>query len=263
MEIDKSLTAIILAAGKGSRMNSGGLSKVLHEVKGMTMLDRVLQTLKQIGLNHHCLVLGEDWEAFHETLERFPDFAICIQKERNGTAGAVGSASSFFKGVEPIRYAPSELKKGKPVPPTGYTLVCYGDTPMIKASVLKDFIKYALEQDSQLCVLGMQVPNPKGYGRLIIDNENFLKAIVEEKDASEEQKKIKFCNSGIILARTSLLFECLKSVSNQNSQNEYYLTDTIAIAGKNNHVNVYITEDWQSFIGVNTKEQLLQLEENY
>ena len=142
MEIHNPIVAIVLAAGKGSRMNSGGLSKVLHEVNGTTMLDRVLKTLHQVNISQLCLVLGDDWADFSKITDQYPNLAICLQKKRNGTAGAVASCTPYFKELNPITYAPGYLQKGLPITAEGYTLVCYGDTPMIKSSVLSDFMAY-------------------------------------------------------------------------------------------------------------------------
>ena len=263
MEIRKSLTAIILAAGKGSRMNSGGLSKVLHEVNGMTMLDRVLQTLTQIKLEHYCLVLGKNWTEFTSITEKYKDLAICIQKELNGTAGAVASCAPFFKNINPIAYASHTLQKGRPVEGQSYVLICYGDTPMIKASVIEEFVLHSLKKNCDMCGLGMNIPEPKGYGRLILDENKKLSRIVEEKDATTKEKEVSLCNSGMLIARTEKLFKYLEQVESKNAQGEYYLTDTIALARKETEVEVFTTDDWQSFLGINTKEQLQNLQKKF
>ena len=112
-----------------------------------------------------------------------------------------------------------------------------------------------------MCVLGMRIPNPHGYGRFVLNKEDKLIRIVEEKDATAEEKAINICNSGILLARTNLLFDCLRKITNNNKQNEYYLTDSIEIAREKIEVDTFITDNWKSLIGVNTQEQLANLKQ--
>lgn len=258
------ITALILAAGKGTRMGSGHKPKVLHELAGKTLLEHVLDTLSELSLQHHCLVLGENWSDYTPIIESYRDLKVCVQKKQNGTAGAVASCASLFEGVAPIAYADGKLVKGEKLGKEDSVLVCYGDTPLLSVSVLESFIKNHEEAGRNLSVLGMDHPNPKGYGRLILEEDGTLGAIVEEKDSDEEQKKISLCNSGIVMAKTSFLFDLLGLVSNKNTQSEYYLTDIVSLArSQGASVGVSVTKDWKKLTGVNTQDQLKEAEVLY
>lgn len=259
-KIQDSLTAIILAAGKGTRMGPSGKPKVLYKLAGRTMLERVLKCLKKLPLKHYCLVVGHNQPGFSHFLQEYQEVNVCLQKKQNGTAGAVAACAPFFKGVAPIPYAPGSLMRGKPIDSSGYILVCYGDAPLIEDSVLEEFITYSEAKSSKISVLGMEVPEPFGYGRLILDKKGALLEIIEEKEANSDQKKVTFCNSGILIAKATFLFELLRHLKNQNKQAEYYLTDIVRLARKKESIDVFITKRWKTLIGINTKEQLQEAE---
>lgn len=254
-----SLTGLILAAGKGKRMQSG-LPKVLHPVAGIPMLERVIQALENIPCDDLCLILSQNIADFSPLLDRYPSLAVCIQYEANGTGGAVASAQDFFEGVSAIPYGKGSLLKGLKTE-SQELLICAGDTPALDVSILREFIEVCRSQSAKLGVLGIQVPNPTGYGRLILSEKGKLLSIIEEKDADEKTRKITLCNSGVIFADTRYLFELLTRIENKNVQNEYYLTDCIRIAADDgDDLAVFVTDKWQSFQGVNDKEQLASLE---
>ncbi|MBI2602119.1 MAG: NTP transferase domain-containing protein [Deltaproteobacteria bacterium] len=244
------LTGLILAAGKGKRMQSE-TPKVLHSVAGEIMLARVLEALRNTPCQNYCVILGEDLAPFESFLVRFPDLGVCVQKNINGTAGAVASSSAFFQGLEAPSYGTGYLARGSSVKP-GNVLVCAGDIPGLDGRLLRTFIAHCQALDSRLGVLGMRVPDPTGYGRLILSHQGTLDGIVEEKDADANAKKITLCNSGVMYANVAYLFELLGELRNDNAQGEYYLTDCVAIACKGQKASVFVTDQWQSLSGVNS-----------
>ena len=256
------IIALILAAGKGTRMGSGHKPKVLHTLGDKTMLERVMDTLWKLSLEHYCLVLGDNWKEFLPFLNESHKIRICLQKKQNGTAGAVAACTNLFESEEPISYGDGTLVKGEKLTGNSSVLVCYGDTPLLTEALLSEFIAKHKECESSLSVLGMEHPNPTGYGRLVLESDKTLKGIVEEKDASSKEKKINLCNSGIILAKRKFIFELLRKVENNNNQKEYYLTDIVSLARQQNvPVQVHISKDWKRLTGVNTKDQLKEAEE--
>jgi bifunctional UDP-N-acetylglucosamine pyrophosphorylase/glucosamine-1-phosphate N-acetyltransferase len=257
---EKSVAAIILAAGKGTRMQSE-LPKVLHVVAGRPMITRVISVLQQVGVGSICAVLGPDRKGFEEVLQQFPNLALCEQSERKGTADAVGAAAVCFEDQPTPPYASRKHLAGAPIK-ADFVLICNGDTPGIQGEDLRQFIEESLRFQADLAVLGMEVPEPKGYGRLLCDEQDQLLGIVEERDANDAEKKITLCNSGIIFCRTSLLFALLPKVEPNNSQREFYLTDIVAIAKTQNlAVRAYRSRNWQAFLGINDPLQRAEVEQ--
>ena len=255
-----SVSSIILAAGKGTRMKSD-IPKVLNPIHGRPMLQWVVDALNEAGIQSHCLVICGDIAAFEKHFNSLKSMTVCEQIERKGTGDAVASAHDGFRTSRPkAPYNNSKLLYGHQIS-SDYVLICTGDTPNIASAIIKDFIDKALDTRADLSVLGMTVPNPFGYGRILQDDSGRLKSIVEEKDANEHERQIKLCNSGLAFGRTELVFECVHELTCSNAQNEYYFTDVFSIAReKGKHCTVYSTDAWQTFAGVNTREQLLQLE---
>lgn len=253
------LTGLILAAGKGKRMQSD-TPKVLHSVGGETMLGRVLHALRDTSCQHLCVVLSADLTPFENVLIQFPDLGVCVQREINGTAGAVAASSPFFTGVRAPSYGTGTLVRGTPVAP-GNILVCAGDTPGLDGKLLHQFVSHCEAVGAQLGVLGMRVPDPTGYGRLVLSRQGTLDGIVEEKDADAKAKKITLCNSGVIFANVTYLFALLGDVQNNNSQGEYYLTDCVELAARRGqNATVFVTDRWKALSGVNNLQQLSSLD---
>jgi bifunctional UDP-N-acetylglucosamine pyrophosphorylase / glucosamine-1-phosphate N-acetyltransferase len=255
------IAGIILAAGKGTRMKSN-LPKVLHQVGDRPMLESVGRALSQAGVAHLCVV------ASHELLEegadlfaQFPEWGVVIQKEQKGTADAVASAAYALDGVSVPPYASGAAARGEKLK-SAYCLICNGDTPAMAPDVLQKFISECVAEEAELAVLGMNVPDPYGYGRILKDEIGRLQEIVEEKDADDEIRRIKLVNTGVVFARTSYLFELLREVVPGNKQGEYYLTDCFGLARKRGHKPlVCATDQWQGFSGVNDLVQLAAVEE--
>lgn len=243
--------AIILAAGRGKRMRSQR-PKVLHTIAGRPLIDHVLSRLQEAGIQDLCLVLGENHSDFEPFLAQNPKLAVCVQSRANGTAGAAGAAAAYL-GYEGPAYSPSRLVRGHTCQ-ADWTIVTPGDTPGISPSTIASFLRACQDSDSVLGVLAMQVPDPKGYGRIVCDTQGRLQRIVEEKDADSETQKITTVNTGLICARTNYLFDALRGITNDNQQNEYYLTDLFEHCP--NGAYVHTTKDWQAFCGINNPEQL-------
>jgi bifunctional UDP-N-acetylglucosamine pyrophosphorylase/glucosamine-1-phosphate N-acetyltransferase len=256
-----SLAAVVLAAGKGTRMNSS-LPKVLHQVAGKSMLDWVLDAVESVGATSICLVLGGDLTAFDPLLARRPGrLTVAVQKDRRGTADAVASTAESFADVPKPPYFNGEHRLGDRIV-ADWVLICTGDAPNINPATLARFIGEAHAAGAELAVVGMIHPKPTGYGRLIVDEQGFLQRIVEEKDADERTKRIDLCNSGVILAKTQTLFELLCHVGTTNAQKEYYLTDVFGLAHQRQiRTYVFRTANWQEFEGVNDMQQLKHVEQ--
>ena len=225
------------------------------------MLGWVVSALEEAGIAKHCVIIGGDLDAFKPYLETMKEVTVCEQIERQGTGDAVASAIFGVETKAPkADYTKSRLLYGAPVA-ADYLFICTGDTPNIDAEIIRNFISEVVEQRADIAVLGMNVPNPTGYGRILFDTHGQFEKIVEEKDASAEEQKIHLCNSGLAFGRTDLIFECVAELNNDNAQGEYYFTDVFATArAKGNKVHVFETDKWQTFAGVNTREQLESLE---
>lgn len=248
----------------GTRMKSQK-PKVLHEVLGRPMLAWVLHAAKSAGCSRANLITSLDVYNNRQALGVFQDFVshYVHQIEKRGTADAVASVAAVYTNAEAPKFTRSELLAGTPAInlPDGF-LILAGDTPALDAKLLADFLAFCHQDNLDLAVLGLRLEEPKGYGRLILSEKGDLKAIIEEKDADEETRKISLCNSGVIFVKAPLLFPLLRQVDNRNSAGEYYLTDIIGIAhGQAMRARVFETSHHQAFQGVNDRWQLLQAEE--
>ncbi|NOY22997.1 MAG: UDP-N-acetylglucosamine diphosphorylase/glucosamine-1-phosphate N-acetyltransferase [Acidobacteria bacterium] len=229
--------ALILAAGEGTRMRSQ-LPKVFHKVAGIPILFRVLQTLAPLS-QQIAVVLGRDFEQSATMLRSaYPETSVFHQNKRMGTGHAVSCALSFYKDFD------------------GYVLVLPGDLPLLCAESLTSFLNLSKTENVDCAILGFEPENPFGYGRIVADNDAFS-AIVEEKDASEEERNIRLVNGGVYIFRARHLVEFLPAIENNNAQKEYYLTDLPAILMKKGFdVRVITANDPDDFLGVNNREQL-------
>ncbi|MFW6251712.1 MAG: bifunctional UDP-N-acetylglucosamine diphosphorylase/glucosamine-1-phosphate N-acetyltransferase GlmU [Halanaerobium sp.] len=237
------LLTIILAAGKGTRMKSDKI-KVLHPVAGKPIIKHVLNTLD--GLNSKIVnVIGHQKEEVQSELEDLNkwDLNYVIQSEQLGTGHAVKQAENYFADYE------------------GPVLILYGDTPLLRKETIAEFVKEHQQSNSDLTVMTAIFDNPEGYGRIIKDADGNLTAIVEEKDADLETRKIKEVNSGVNCIDSSLLRDFMENMNNDNAQQEYYLTDIIEFAvNKNKNINTYIVQDSDEIIGINTRKQQAEAE---
>ena len=228
---------IILAAGEGSRMISYK-AKSLQPIGGQSMLKRIYETVSGIT-NVTSFVVGYEKEAIIKETEKFVgDINICIQEKPNGTADAVKAAL-------------------KNISPDSQTLILYGDVPLIKSQTLKKIL--SANKDS-LTILTTELTDPTGYGRVKKDDIGLALSIVEEKDATSEEKKIKEIFTGVLCCKKTLLEEAINQVDNDNAAGEYYLTDIVSIiSGKGYKINTCVASN-DEVKGANTKRELSELE---
>ncbi len=240
MENSKGVIALILAAGAGTRMKSQ-MPKVLHEICGKPMLQHVIEQAEDLQVEKTIIVIGNGAEQVKETIGEKVDYVY--QKEQLGTGHAVMEAEGLFKDYR------------------GNILLLYGDTPLITAKSLKSFIQYHEENNFAATVLTAKVQDATGYGRIIRNIKGNIEAIVEHKDANEEQLKINEINSGMYYFKSELLCHALKHLTNDNIQGEYYITDTIEILNKEGYnIGGYTIEQADEIKGVNSRVQLAQAE---
>lgn len=242
------MDAIILAAGKGSRMKSD-LPKPLLQVAGKAMLDHVLDTTRALeGISPEpCIVYGYGAEAMKSHLKNQP-VRWAEQAEQLGTGHAVQCALT----------AMTDISDDNDV------IILYGDVPLITVGTLTE-LKIQHEQErNALTLLTVNMMSPTGYGRIIRNSAGDIRAIVEEKDATPSQKEITEVNTGIMIVNMGVLRHHLSNLRNDNAQNEYYLTDVIGLAVKSSqYVDAYCSQDVTEVSGANTPEQLTELEMDY
>jgi len=236
----KPLHIIILAAGAGTRMKSR-VPKVLQTVAGQPMIIHVLDTALQVQPAGIHVVFNPDAPEVVDACDSF-DITWAAQAEQMGTGHAVQQA---MPGI----------------PDDTDVLVLYGDIPLLEAAVLQELIDSPSEG---LKVLTMKVAEPKGYGRIVRDDSGSVTGIVEERDATEEQRAISEVNSGIILAPRSILASCLANMVSENSQKEYYLTDVFSIAHDHGIPTTGVVAPVSADLeGANDRIQLAELERRY
>lgn len=236
--------AIVLAAGKGTRMKSKKC-KVLHEVAGKPMIEHVIDQVKLAGIENIVTIVGHGAESVKETLGDVSKYSF--QQEQLGTAHAVQQAEAHL----------GQLK--------GTTIVVCGDTPLIKGDTLSQLLAHHEASNAQATVLSATTEQPFGYGRIVRDSStNLLQRIVEEKDASDEEKQITEISSGIFAFDNETLFKLLREVDNNNAQGEYYLPQVLTLIHQQaGHVAVYHTEHFEEIIGVNDRVALSRAERIY
>ncbi|MEM1283969.1 MAG: bifunctional UDP-N-acetylglucosamine diphosphorylase/glucosamine-1-phosphate N-acetyltransferase GlmU [Pseudomonadota bacterium] len=239
----KNATAIILAAGEGTRMRSA-LPKVLHQVGHLPLIAHVMKAAGAAGLERPRLVLGHGREAVEADLtKRGLAFDVAVQAERLGT----GHAAKMVRDAGLI--------------PDGPVMVLLGDAPLIRPELITGALD-RLSDGADLVVVGFEAADPTGYGRLIVEGER-LKAIVEEKEADPAQKAVTLCNSGLMAFGLGVLEPLLAGLTNDNAKGEYYLTDAIALAGDKGLTVTYTLADEADLAGVNTKVELAEVEAEF
>lgn len=227
--------AIVLAAGKGTRMHSD-IPKVLHEVCGLPMGQLIVETLKEAGAERIVTVTGFGHELVEEALDSLCEFAL--QEPQLGTGHAVMQAK--------------QLEKEQ-----GITIVANGDVPCIKKETYESL--YTACADADMVILTVSLEDPKAYGRIVREDDGSVLKIVEFKDCNDEEKKIQEINTGIYAFKNELLFKYLKELNNNNAQNEYYITDLVEIFKKEGlTVKALLTDDASEVQGVNDNVELAQ-----
>lgn len=233
---EKYVMTIIMAAGKGTRMKSQN-SKLVHKIYDKELVKRVVELAKQVGTDEIVAVVGYLREQVEAVLKDKVKYAY--QEELLGTGHAVMQAREYLKG-----------KKGKVV-------ILYGDVPILRPETLENLISKSFKNKEYATLLTAIYENPTGYGRIIRDEGGNIRAIIEEKDASLEEKQIKEINSGIYCFDIEELVSALEDIKPNNAQGEYYLTDVIKIMNdKGLKTGAVIVEDNTEILGVNDRAQL-------
>jgi bifunctional UDP-N-acetylglucosamine pyrophosphorylase/glucosamine-1-phosphate N-acetyltransferase len=235
--------AIILAAGKGTRMQSA-LPKVMHEVAQLPMVGHVIKTAQAAGLGPITLVVSPEMATvtvFAQTLA--DDVREVHQTEQLGTGHAVLCAKKSLETFD------------------GNLMILYGDTPLITAETITKLQECLLaDARTAVAVLGFTPPDAGSYGRLIMNAERTLERIVEAKDANASELKVTLCNSGVIALRGNIAWEMLERIENNNAKGEYYLTDVVAIARAAGYTARVVEADADEVLGVNSRVELAQAE---
>ena len=228
--------AIIMAAGKGTRMKSKN-SKLVQKIYGKEMIKRAVENAKKAGIDDIVTVVGYKKEQVMQVLGDSVQYAV--QEEMLGTGHAVMQAAKYLEG-----------KKGK-------VLVLNGDVPILRPETINNLLEKSIDSKEAATLLTAIYEDPFGYGRIIRDEGGNVEGIVEEKDATEEEKDITEINAGIYCFDIEALLEALKEIKPNNSQGEYYLTDVIEIIGKKGlKTGAVIVEDNTEILGVNDRMQL-------
>lgn len=235
------LMIVVLAAGKGTRMKSDR-PKVLHTVGGRSMLGHVIDLATAARADRIAVVIGPDMENVRQaTLAMAPAAEVFVQTNQLGTADAVKAATSSIADHK------------------GDVVVLYADTPLIQAATI-DHLRATLDAGAAVAVLGFEADDPTGYGRLLTDASGTLLAIREHKDASEAERRIRMCNSGVMAFRVPDLTGVLARIGNDNAKGEYYLTDAVEIirAGPGRATVVSCAES--EVLGINSRVELAEAE---
>ena len=233
-------TSIILAAGMGTRMKSE-IPKVLHRVCGKPLCKWVIDESKKAGADSVAVIVGHKAELVKETIGS--ECAYALQAEQKGTGHAVMQAAEYIKQAK------------------GYVVILNGDAPLVTADTINAAVEYHKSQNNFATVMTAVLPDATGYGRIVRDSAGSVKKIVEQKDASEEEKLIREINSGMYVFDAQSLLYALGELKPNNAQGEYYLTDTLEIlltAGKK--VGAYIIENSDEIRGINDRIQLKEAE---
>ncbi len=230
--------AVILAAGKGTRMKSN-TPKVLHKIFEKPLLGYVLDNVKNL-VNESFVIVGHHAEEVTEYVEKnYNSAKTVLQSPQLGTGHAVSMVCPSLENFK------------------GQVIILCGDTPLITEKTLQEFIDYHSQNNSDLTVMSTIFENPTNYGRIIRDTDNSLKCIVEEKDATPDQKAVKEVNAGIYCLNWEKIKPAFSQLTSNNAQGEYYLTDIIEWGKKNKlNVNAYIMQNNEEIYGINSRSNL-------
>ena len=233
--IEKPLNICILAAGKGTRMNSS-LPKVLHEINNKPLINHVIETSMSLSPEKIIAIIGYKKELVKQSISKYSiDYAY--QEEQKGTAHAIEQCLEKIQGT------------------SGNTLVLSGDVPFISKETLDILVSTHNRNNSLASLISAKMENPSGYGRIVRDDDDKFTRIVEHKDANSEQLDIMEINSGIYMFDSEILCEKILLIKNNNNQQEYYLTDIFDFVDKD-RISVIKTSNVQEINGINTLEQL-------
>jgi bifunctional UDP-N-acetylglucosamine pyrophosphorylase/glucosamine-1-phosphate N-acetyltransferase len=242
--MNKPLNVLVMAAGLGTRMKSNR-AKVLHELGGRPLIAHVVCAAQALEPRTVLVVVGHQAEEVEQAaraeIGELASFAI--QSQQRGTGDAVESARAALENSDSL------------------LLVLSGDVPLIRAETLRKLIEHHRETGAACTILGVRLENPTGYGRIICDEQGRFQKIVEQKDATEEERKVRDINSGIYCFESRDLFDALKRIEPKNQQGEYYLTDVAEILNSSGRrVEVFTHTDAREVSGINTRAELAEFE---
>src|SRR5438477_9873822 len=242
MNDQRRFAVVILAAGQGTRMRSD-THKVLHPIAGRPLLLHLLDTVDRLGADKRVVIVGKGRDQV-EVILNGRDVTIAHQAQQLGTGHAVRQAESALKGYD-----------------DGPVLILYGDTPFVEAETLRRMLdRLDGESGPGVVVLASCPPDPLKYGRIILGEGDRIAKMVEYKDATEEERAVRLCNSGMMAVRSADLFRWLAKVGNDNAAGEYYLPDIVNIAAAEGREAVVIGGDPYETAGVNSRAELAHLE---
>jgi len=243
MENNRKIMAVVLAAGRSSRMKSDN-SKMVHKILGKEIINYLLDSLVTSGIMEEDIIVvaGDNLEEIRSVVKR--NIKFVIQKEQLGTADALLAAERFIKDFK------------------GDLLVTVGDNPYISSEELKRFISFYMHKNVECAFISAIFPStPPPYGRVIREEKGSVEMVVEELDATDEQLNIREVNSSIYLFKNETVFNFLKRIDNNNKKGEYYLTDIISILKNEGFlVDALPTEDYRISIGINNRWELSEAE---
>lgn len=240
MNVHENLGIVILAAGKGTRMKSA-TQKVLHRVAHYPLVCHVIAAAKALSPQKIVVVLGADGAPIEAEVRKYhPDVTFAIQREALGTGHAVLSAEAEFTGFD------------------GTILMLCGDAPLITPQSLSGLLGTIPEH--AVSVLAMDVAEPGSYGRVVLNAMGYVGKIVEAKEATDAEKQITLCNTGVIAAQSTVLWRLLKKITNHNAKGEFYLTDLLHLAGEEGNLCGHAVGDEREFMGINTRVELAAAE---
>ena len=235
-----SLSVVVLAAGKGTRMHSS-LAKVLHPLAGNPLIAYVLASVQPLAPQHLIAVVGHQADAVRQVSERFGARSV-VQEPQLGTGHAVAQAATLLHGFD------------------GDVLVLCGDVPLLQTATLRRMLDEHRGRQAALTMLTTCLDDPKGYGRILRDGQGAVTSIVEELDATAPQKDVREVNSGVYCLRASFLFDALPRVGRRNAQGEQYLTDVVGLAARDGLPIADVATKPDEIRGVNTPADLAFLE---
>jgi len=243
--IPNKLAVVILAAGLGKRMKSPEKPKVMFEICGKPMIQYVVELAMQVNAEKIIPIVGHYREQVISLLDNlFPDEKIeyAVQAEQNGTGHAVMQTENLLNNFE------------------GEVLILSGDVPLLKLETVQKLIREHFDNKNDATLLTTVFKDSSGYGRIVRDENGNFTAIVEDKDATEEQKKVNEINPAVYIVNSKLLFDALSQITPENKQKEYYLTDIFHFIPKDK-IGTVVTNDELEVTGVNSIEQLKEMEE--
>ena len=240
--MNKEIAVVILAAGLGTRMKSNK-AKVLHEVCGKPMINYVAEAARKIASNNVVLVVGNQAEKVRRAVSKLGTFNFAYQKEQLGTGHAVLCALPLI---------PDQCSE---------VLILFGDVPLIKADTVHALIKSHADEKRDISILAVELEDPTGYGRILLDENRRVQGIVEESDATSQQKRIRLINTGIFCVKKDFLSWAVPQIKSDNAQGEIYFTDIVKIAyNEQRHIGVTVVGNHLEVTGINTIEELKRVE---